>query len=386
MRHILVFIAVVVGCCLWVQTGMSVPPRDALSKAWVYLGTYTGKGSDGIYVAELDLSTGKLSTPKLACKMTNPSFLAIAPNGKHLYAVSEVETTGGKKGGGVTACSINAVTGELTPINSQLSGGGGPCHLTVDRQGLCVLVANYGDGTVASLPIRDGGKLEPAASVHRHQGRSVNQQRQEGPHAHSINVDAGNRFAIAADLGTDQMVIYHLDSTAGKLRPHQQGLIRAEPGNGPRHFAFHPQGLLAFANNELTSSVSSFRYDPVRGILTLLGTVSTLPTGSTGSNTTAEVAVHPTGKFVYVSNRGHDSIACFRCEEDGSLKLIGHAGTHGKTPRNFGIDPTGMYLLAANQGSNTVVVFMIDQETGLIKATGEKVAVGSPVCVKFLKK
>jgi len=347
----------------------------------IYFGTYTSRGSEGIYVAELD-SKGKLSEPRLAAKVTNPSFLALHPNKQWLYAVSEVETTEGKKGGGVTAFRINDSDGTLSKINSQLTGGGAPCHLSLDKTGKCVMVANYSGGSVNALPIKEDGSLGEAGSFIQHKGKSINKQRQEGPHAHSINVSPDNRFAFAADLGTDEIRIYQLNVAKAKLIPHQA--VSTPAGGGPRHFTFHPNGRFAFANNEMTSSVTTYKYDEASfdataGMLKKLETASTLPADFKGDNSTAEVKVHPNGKFVYVSNRGHDSIAIFAVKDNGTLEPVGHASTGGKTPRNFNI--CGNFLLAANQDSGTVVVLKIDEATGSLTPTGSSIKVPMPVCV-----
>jgi 6-phosphogluconolactonase len=349
-------------------------------KVRVYFGTYTSRGSEGIYLAELDLKTGQLSQPQLAAKVTNPSFLAKHPHKPLLYAVSEVATSEGKKGGGVTAFRIEPETGWLTRINAQPCGGAGPCHLSIDATGQYVLVANYSAGSVSSLPIREDGSLGELVSYIKHEGRSINQQRQEAAHAHSINVDAANRFAIAADLGTDELLVYQLDPAKATLTP--QGRTQTPAGGGPRQFAFHPQGKFAYSNNELTSSVSSYRYDTETGKLTLLDTVTTLPHEVAG-NTTAEIKVHPNGQFVYVSNRGHNSIALFKVKADGTLAPQGHYSTQGKTPRNFNL--FGKYLLAANQDSDDVFVFSIDEASGKLSPTGSSIKVSMPVCVLFVK-
>jgi 6-phosphogluconolactonase len=269
-------------------------------------------------------------------------------------------------------------------LNQQSSTGSGPCHLVVDAAGKFVLVANYGGGSVACLPIGADGKLSPASTSIQHQGSGANKQRQEAPHAHSINLDAANKFAFAADLGLDKVLVYPFDSQKGlqasdKLPP---GLLA--PGSGPRHFAFHPTGKYAFVNNEMTSSVTAFAYDSAKGSLTEIQTLSTLP-GAVPGNSTAEIVVHPSGKFVYVSNRGHNSLAMFSCDPaTGKLTAIGHQPTGGKIPRNFNIDPSGKLLLAANQESNNVVVFRVDSDSGKLTPAGSEIEVGKPVCVRFL--
>lgn len=353
----------------------SIHAEDKKSER-VYFGTYTGSGSEGIYVAELH-DIGKLSEPRLAARISNPSFLAVHPSRQWLYAVSEVETTDGKKGGGVTAFLINQSTGTLTKINSQATGGGAPCYLSVDKKGKCVLVANYSGGSINALPIKDDGSLGEPASFIQHTGKSINKQRQEGPHAHSINVSADNRFAFAADLGTDEILVYRLDADKALLTPHQ--VVKTPAGGGPRHLSFHPNRQYAYVNNEITSSVTAYRFDAASGMLTELGTVSTIPADFKSENSTAETKVAANGKFVYVSNRGHDSIAIFEVKEDGTLIPKDHVSTQGKTPRNFNL--IGNYLLAANQDTGNVVVFRIDEKTGSLTPTGSSVKVSMPVCI-----
>lgn len=359
--------------------------QPAQNKLRVYFGTYTGGEGRGIYTAELDLDAGKLSPPRLAAEAVNPSFLAIHPSQKYLYAVGEVADFEGKKSGGVSAFAIDPKSGDLTLINQFPSGGGGPCHLTVDATGKCVLVANYGGGSVACLPINDDGSLRAASTFIQHQGSSVDPQRQQGPHAHSINIDDANRFAVAADLGLDKLLVYRLDADAGKLTPNDPPSTSLPAGGGPRHFAFHPDGKHAYACNEMSSTVSALAYDAVQGKLTELQTISTLPEGGFAGNSTAEVRVHPSGKFVYVSNRGHNSIAMFAIDaKTGKLTALGQESTRGRVPRNFNIDPSGRYLLAANQDSANVVLFRIDPATGKLAATGEEISVSRPVCVRFV--
>jgi 6-phosphogluconolactonase len=353
----------------------------------VYIGTYNGPKSQGIYTCRLDLATGKCTPPELAGEVKNPSFLAVHPNKKFLYSVSEIDDLDGKKTGGVTAFAIDAKTGKLKKLNEQSSEGAGPCHLVVDRSGSTLLVANYGGGSIASLPIHPDGRLGPAASAIQHEGKSVNPARQEAPHAHSINVDPGNRFAVAADLGLDKVLVYRLDPSTSKLSANDPAFAAVKPGSGPRHFAFHPGGKSAYVINEILCTVTAFAYDPNRGELTELQTISTLPKGETlkPEYSTAEVQVHPSGRFVYGSNRGHHSITVFEVDPSrGTLRPVQNEPTQGETPRGFGIDPTGRFLLAGNQDSDTITIFRIDPKTGRLTPTGEKLEVGSPVCVKFV--
>ncbi len=353
----------------------------------VYFGTFTKKGGKGIYVSRLDLATGKLSAPELAVETTNPGFLAIDPSQRFLFAVGEMKNATNQPRGAVNAFAIDSQTGKLSFLNQESSGGNDPAHLVVDKTGSFVLVANYGSGSVATLPIHAGFLGRPTAFV-QHTGSSINPQRQKEPHAHSVNVDPANRFAFVADLGADEVMVYKFDSKKGTLVPHSPPGAPVGPGSGPRHFAFHPSGRFAYVINEMLCTVTGFSYDARTGRLKTLQTISTLPAGQKleSSFSTAEVQVHPSGKFLYGSNRGHDSIAVFDInEQTGELLLLEHESTQGKTPRNFGIDPTGEFLLAANQDSDMVVVFRIDQVSGRMEATGQKIEVPMPVCVKFLK-
>ena len=350
----------------------------------VFIGTYTGGPSQGIYRARLDLNNGTLSEPKLAAEAKNPSFVAIHPNHRWLYAVSEISDHEGQKTGAVAAYEIMG-DGSLKLINQQASGGAGPCHLIVDLGGQNVLVANYGGGSVACLPIDENGGLKPASDTVQHKGSSVNARRQEAPHAHSINLDFNNRFAYVADLGIDQVLIYEFDPAAGSLKPSAPASVATPAGGGPRHFALHPSRKFAYTNNELTSTVTAFTFSPNTGALSVIDTFSTLPDDFDGENTTAELVVHPNGKFVYCSNRGHNSIALFQVDPStGKLTRVSNTSTQGEVPRNFAIDPSGRILLAENQATHSVVAFRIDAETGELTPTGSTIEVGSPVCVRFL--
>jgi len=349
----------------------------------VYFGTYTTGEGRGIYRSDLDLTTGTLAPPVLAVETKNPSFLAIAPNRKFLYSVSEISNFNGQKVGGVAAFAIQP-NGDLKLINQQPSGGVGPCHLVVDATGSAVLVANYGGGSCASLPIAADGSLEPAASVIQHQGSSVHPSRQKAPHAHSINLDPSNKFAFVADLGLDQVLVYAFDADKQTLTPHDPPFVKIADGSGPRHFAIHPSGKFAYVINELANTITLLGYQIESGQLKALQTITTLPPNYNETSYTAEVVVHPSGKFLYGSNRGHDSLAVYRIEPDtGLLTAIEQVSTGGQTPRNFAIDPTGQFCLAENQASNTVVVFRINPETGALTQIGTPVAVPSPVCAKF---
>lgn len=351
---------------------------------WVLIGTYTRGKSNGIYRMKMD-ANGKLSKPELAAATINPSFLAIHPSGKYLYAVNEIGSFDGKRTGAVSAFALNAKTGELTFLNQKASGGTGPCHLIVDKAGKHVLVANYGGGSAAVLPIKENGSLAEASSVIQHKGSSVNPRRQRGPHAHAIHLDAMNRFAFVADLGLDKIMIYRFNADKGTLTPNDPASVSLAPGAGPRHFAFHPNGNYAYVINEMNSTVTAMKYDARKGALTKMQTLPTLPKGWKGGNSTAEVQVHPSGKLLFGSNRGHNSIASFKVDpKTGKLTPTSHQGEKISTPRNFGIVPSGKFLLVGNQSSDSVIVFKINPENGALTSTGEKVEVGSPVCIRFM--
>lgn len=355
----------------------------ASNRFLVYFGTYTGgkSPSKGIYVARFDAGTGTVSDPELAAEITNPSFLAIHPNRRFLYAVGE---TGGPQGGSVTAFVIERPGGRLKQLNQVSSRGRGPCHIAVDATGRYVLVVNYTSGSTAVIAIRDDGSLGESTAFVQHQGSSVNPKRQEGPHAHSVNLSPDNRFAIVADLGLDQVLVYRFDAARGTLEPNDPPFARVAPGSGPRHFAFHPTGRFAYVINELASTITAFRWDGQRGILTELQTVSTLPKEFSGENYTAEVVVHPGGRFLYGSNRGHDSIAAFAIDREGKLSPLGLTPTQGSFPRNFALDPTGRWLFAANQRSDNVVLFRVDGKNGKLEPAGRTLSIGAPVCVRFV--
>lgn len=370
--------------CLATIVSLAIAQEGA-GKQRVYLGTYTGAKSKGIYLCEFDAETGKLSEPKLVAETVNPTFLALHPDGKHLYAVNEVAKFMGKDAGGITAYSIDEKTGGLTQLNQQHSGGPGPCHLVVDREGKCVLAANYGGGSCCAVVLKADGSLGDVTSFFQHEAKPVPAGgKVRPPRGHSINVSPDNKLAFCADLGRDEVVIYNLDATAGKLTVHEPA-GKTPAGAGPRHFAFHPNGKYAYAINESARTMTAFAFDPAKGTLTELQTISTVPEGFE-KGSTAEVVVHPSGKFVYGSNRGHDSIAVFHCDPaTGKLAAAGHQGEGIKTPRNFNIDLTGKWLLVGSQSGDNVAVFKIDQTSGALTPTGNKIEIAAPVCIKFLK-
>jgi 6-phosphogluconolactonase len=382
-RAHLLSVAAVLACSVTVTVLAQDKRASKPNAVRVYVGTYTDAGSKGIYRLRLDLATGALSPEGEPTPAVNPSFLALHPSRRFLYAVSEV---GGKpeESGAVSAFAVDAQTGSLTLLNQQPSGGAGPCHISLDTAGRNLLVANYGGGTVAALPIGTDGRLGPPASVIRHQGQSVNASRQKAPHAHFIAVDAANRHALAADLGLDKVLVYRFDASKGTLVPNDPPAAVLAPGAGPRHLAQHPNGRRVYVANELLSTVTVFDYDAARGSLTEKQTLSSLPADFKGTSYPAEIVVSPDGRFLYISNRGHDSIGIFRIDgTSGQLTLVGHEPTQGNWPRNFAIDPTGAFLLVANQRADNVVVFRIDAASGRLAPVGTSVRISHPACVRM---
>src|SRR5467141_3192614 len=340
----------------------------------LYVGTYT----ENIYLVRMDRGSGELLQVGAVNAGANPSFLSIHPNGRVLYAVNELEK------GALVAFAIESATGALTRLNEQPSEGGAPCYVSVDRSGRALLVANYAGGNVALLPIEPNGALAPAHVV-QHTGKGPNAERQEAPHAHCILPDPSNRFALAADLGADRVFVYRLDLEGRSLRHIEEGDAVMRPGAGPRHIAFHPTLPLVFVSNELDSTVATLRFDPERRTLSPVDTRSTLPAGWTGTNYPADIHVAANGRTLYVSNRGHNSIAMFSVADSaGALALEQVISTEGDWPRNFSLDPTGRWLLVANQRSDSVVVFGRDPDTGRLTLTHQRIAIPRPVCLRFL--
>ena len=353
-----------------------------MSNTLAYVGTYTRDGSKGIYTFNYNADTGELSLIGTT-ESENPSFLAIHPSGKYLYAVNEISEINGEKAGGISAFAI-ADSGELTPLNQQSVKGTGPCHLCIDATGKYALVANYGGGSVCVLPIAEDGSLQEASDFIQHEGSSVNERRQKEPHAHSINLDPQNRFAYVADLGMDKVLVYELNLDTGKLTLAQTTSVT--PGEGPRHFDIHPNQKNAYLINEIGNTVNAYNYDAETGALSETQSINTLPPDFTETSHTADIHVSPDGKFVYGSNRGHDSIAIYAIGNDGKLTLVGIEPSGGKNPRNFGLDPSGNFLLAAHQDTNNIVTFRINKEDGTLTKTGAETEVPRAVCVKFLQK
>ncbi len=365
----------------------SAAPAKSHGKYLFYVGTYTEEGSKskGIYAYRYDADTAQITPLGLAAETTNPSFVALHPNGRLLYAVNEVGNHKGPNSGGVSAFSVDHATGKLTFLNEVPSRGADPCYITVDKTGKYVLVANYTGGSVAVFPVLADGKLGEASAFVQHTGKGSDPKRQEGPHAHSIDLSPDDRFAMVDDLGLDELLVYKFDSAKGSLTPNDPPFAKLDSGAGPRHFALRPDGKFAYVIAEMGHTVTVFSQDAASGRLQPLQTITTLPKDFTGRNDDAEIQVHPSGKFLYASNRGDDSIAIYAIDKrKGTLTQVGIVHTGGKEPRTFEIDPTGALLFAANQKSDTIVVFRIDGATGALAPTGKVLDVGSPVCVKFL--
>ncbi|HRQ41310.1 MAG TPA: lactonase family protein [Chloroflexota bacterium] len=350
----------------------------------VYVGTYTrrephvdGKAA-GIYVYTLDAETGQLVYQSTAAGVINPSFVTLSPSGDFLYAVNEVAE------GAVSAFAVDAATGNLTFLNRQSSQGHAPCYVSTDADGRFVLAANYVTGNMCVLPVLAGGRLASASDNQQHQGHGPD-PRQDGPHAHCIVPDQDGRHFLAADLGTDQIMRCGLDTTQGKLFPAASP-VQLSPGSGPRHLCFHPDGRMVYVLAELTSQVFAFAYDATSGALHPQQTISTLPPTYTAANTGAHVAVSPDGRFLYASNRGHNSIAIYAiAPETGLLTPVGHEPTQGRTPRHFTLDAHGRFLLVANQDSDTVVVFRRDEVGGGLTAVAPPTPIPTPVCLQLTK-
>jgi len=363
-----------------------LPPARAASSEYIaYIGTYTRQNSKGIYAWRFDASSGKLTQIGLVGETSNPSFLAIHPNHRFLYAINEVNTFEGQSAGSVTAFAIDASTGQLKLLNQVSTGGPGPCHVSLDKTGKWLFVANYGGGSVSAYPVQADGSLGKASTFVQHTGSSVDPQRQRKPYGHSANPSPDGRFVLVADLGLDQVLTYPIDKDKG-MASSPSSIAKIKPGSGPRHLAFDPKGKFAYVVSEMAATVTAFSYDAGKGELKELQTISMLPADFTGTRGAAEIAVHPNGKFLYASNRGtSDTIAIFSIDPGkGTLTAVDYVPTQGKTPRNFAIDPTGQYLFAANQDGGSVVVFRIDTKTGRLTPTGDRLDVPFPVCVTFL--
>jgi 6-phosphogluconolactonase len=370
--------ALLIGSSL-LPTGTAAANQPTPGTVLVYVGTYTGKKSQGIYVSRLDPKTGAMTAPELAGEMTNPSWITLHPSGKFLFAAGE----GGQPNGGAVGGFAIGADGKLSSINKQAPNGTGPCHLAIDATGTTILAANYGDGSVASLAIAADGSLSASTWVDKHPVLGEKQK----PHAHSVDFAPGNRFALSCDAGIDRIYVYRFDAKTGTLMANDPPFATTTPETHPRHLAFSPDGKFCYDIDERSMSVTAFQFNQQTGMLTQIQSIPSLPVGYEGKGqSTAELIMHPSGKFLYGSNRGHDSIVAYAVDpQTGRLTLVGHTSTEGKTPRGFGVDPTGQWAFAGNQGSDSIVQFKINQTTGALTPTGTAFELGAPVCFQFLQ-
>ena len=352
---------------------------------FLIIGTYTSGTSDGIYVYKFNTETGENSLVS-SIKTSNPSYLAVSPNQRYVYAVNEnADSTRFTVTGHVAAFSFNKTTGKLNFINKQESGGKHPCYVAIDKTGKWVIVGNYSSGSLAVLPVSSNGRLDSATHVIQHEGSSVNSERQEGPHVHATVLNKNNKTLYVPDLGLDKVMLYNLDTKTGKLKEFHTPFVMTEPGAGPRHMDIHPNGKFAYLMEEMTGGVSVYKIEK-DGYLSLLQNISGLPRDFTGAVGSADIHVSPDGKFLYCSNRGEsNTIGIFSINQsNGQLLWIDHQSTFGKTPRNFSIDPTGNFLLVANQNSDEIVIFKRDKRSGLLTDTAQRIKVSKPVCLKWI--
>jgi 6-phosphogluconolactonase len=364
-----------------VVSGSQAPSAGRL----VYVGTYTGQNtnSQGIYAFRFDDTSGSLTPLGLQVETPSPSFLTFGRGGGVLYAVNELSNFKGESAGSVSSFAVNAASGALTPINVESSRGADPCFLQCDATGRFLAAANYTGGTFAIFPVGADGRLGPAATVTGGQGSGPDSARQKGPHAHQVVFDPSNRYLLEVDLGIDRVLVYRFDPATGQVTPNDPPSVHLAPGSGPRHLVFAPDGRHVFVIAEMASTITTLAWDGATGVLRPLGTVSTLPAGYKGQSSTAEIAIHPNGRFLYGSNRGDDSIVVFSVDAAGTLTFVEREPTRGRTPRHFTLDPSGRWLIAANQNSGTLAVFAVDQRTGALSPAGPLAEVPSPVCVLF---
>jgi 6-phosphogluconolactonase len=381
MKKTFIALLVITNTFLYAGTDMQNLNKDY----YLYVGTYTdGNESEGIYLYKLNWVKGELTFIN-SFEANNPSFLATDYNEEFLFACNEINNFNEEKHGSVTSYRINKSNKSLTELNVVSSGGANPCYVSVDNKGKYVFTANYTGGNIGVIPINDDGSLDSLSYVAQHEGKGGNPERQSAPHAHSVKTNMKNNIVYAVDLGIDKVMIYNFDETRGKLNPAETLFVKLASGAGPRQIVEYPYGNFAYVINELNSTVTLLNKNIDNGSLHVVESYSTLPDNFSGDNFPADIRIHPNGKFLYASNRGHNSIVIYSINEtDGKLKILGHQSTKGNWPRNFTIDPSGKFLLVANQHSNNVFVFEINIETGMLKDTGYSIDIPAPVCLLFL--
>lgn len=353
----------------------------AEEKPLVFISAFA-KGDEGaIYAYELDPETGKLNEIERTSDVEHPFFLAVSPDNQYLYSIHAPGKFSGKDNEFVSAFKLEGRTGKMKLLNRQSSQGTASCYLDIDKSGKSVVVANYTTGSIASLPVNEDGSLREAATFVQHTGSSVNPKRQKEPHAHCSVISPDQKYVYAADLGLDKIMAYQLDAETATLTPNTQPFVRTVPGAGPRHLTFHPNGKQLYVINELKNSITEFDYDPKTGTLIEQETLSTLPEDFAGTSYCADLKITPDGKFLYGTNRGHHSLAAYRIEDDGELKLLEIKPSLGDGPQNLAITADGKFLICANMPGNNVVVFRIDQETGKLTSAGDPVSIPSPSCI-----
>lgn len=354
------------------------------SEPVIFVSAFKSGEEGAIHAYRFDTNTGRLTTLHRTSDVENPFFMAISPDGRFLFSI-DAEEFGGQDNEFVAAYAIEGRDGKLTKLNRQSAGGTASCYLDVDHTGKSVVVANYASGSVTALPIQDDGLLSPAASFVQHRGKSIDPKRQQGPFAHSIVVSPDNRYALAADLGIDKVLTYRLSSGSAMLTSNAAHPFAAlPPGSGPRHLTFHPNGKRVYVINELKNTVTYFDYSADNAKLTERQTISTLPENFSGTSHTADLKITPNGKFLYGTNRGHDSIAIFRIAADGLLSLVRIEPSLGNGPQNLLITPDGRWLMCANMPGNNLIVFAIDSATGGLTATGDPISMLMPSCIRLL--
>lgn len=375
-------VAIVLFSCLILAGGTGREAEERAPSEIIYVGTYDGRGSQGLYVFEFDRRTGQMTQIQTISDRKSPNFQALHPSGRYLYSVSSEAFSEDTEQGTVTGYRIDQETGKLTEINERSVEGRGPAHVSIDPEGRFAYVSNYGDGSLSVFAIGEDGRLSEAVDVVQHEGSSVNEERQSAPHVHSIIPSSDGRFIYVSDLGTDRIMIYEVDQETGALTPAETPYAESTPGAGPRHFAIHPNGEFAYSLGEMSSTVAAFRVDPSTGALTRFQRVSMLPEDFEGENSVADIHIAPDGQFLYASNRGHNSLVIYEIDEStGELTLVGHEPTRGGHPRNFMVDKKGAFVLVANRDDDEVVVFRRDRETGTLSYTGEQAHVPMAVCV-----